>query len=158
MVPNHQKPRGGHPDYLPMLQQLYAGPYGQLTSLLQYRYQSSVLAHRDPQLAQALACMARVEAHHLELLAALILSLGGTPSYGTQAGPWNGQQVYYGKAPCRILLRNLAHKVEAVDRCLRVTRQMKDSELAQVLKKLAEDQTAQIELLQEMIRRRGCRP
>lgn len=156
MAPN--PPAGGpRQDPLPMLQQLYAGLYSPLTAMLQYRYQSTVLAHCDPQLAQALACMAGVEAHHLEILGALIASLGGTPAYSTQAGPWTGQQIYYGTAPCRILLKDLAQKVEAVDRCLQAAGQLQDPRLSGVLKKLAEDQSAQVQLLQEMIRRRRCR-
>ena len=148
----------GRPDrQRQLLQELYAGPRGELTSMLQYLYQSCVLAPVDPELARAMDAMAKVEAHHLEILGALIALRDGTPSYGTPAGWWSGQSVYYGRAPCRMLLEDLRRKVESTSACLRAAGQMEDPETARILRRMAGDEAAQGELLRTLIARRQCR-
>lgn len=72
--------------YAGLLQNAYAGCNSEISAILKYTYQHHIFEEQEEQIADVLRHIAIVEMKHLELLADVIIKLGGVPFYKDASG------------------------------------------------------------------------
>lgn len=101
--------------YSGILQNLYAGPEGEVVLFLQLRYHYNILKSFSPKIAEVLSEISLTDLKHQELLANAIQMTYGNPIYATTQGKWiGGRQIDYIKDTKQILLTNLEAKEKTI--------------------------------------------
>lgn len=141
-----------------MLMELYSGADSELTAIMQYVYQETMLHSCHEDVAKALSEIAKVEMHHMQLLGMTIRRMGGNPQYirPCQKQYWQAGLVNYTCDPCSMLLANLKGELDAVDAYLAVAKKLNNRCAAPLLERIAMDEKIHAEILQCMIRSIGC--
>lgn len=76
--------------YCGIVQDLYCGKEGELTSFLQFTYQNNILLPFGNDFYRFFASLADEDLFHCQLLSETIISLGGDPFYCDNQGRWFG--------------------------------------------------------------------
>lgn len=135
-----------------MLSNLYSGRNSELSAILQYAFQHSVLKQNNDEIAYILERISIVEMHHLELLANAIVAFGGLPCY--EDG--NGQTFcadgvcYYTNLAC-ILEKSLQDERDAVNAYIRTANCVQNVSLRALLLRLAEDEQIHADILNSLL-------
>lgn len=101
--------------YAGILQNLYAGPEGEVVVFLQLRYHVAILKNFNSKISNILNEIAISDLRHQELLAQAIEKTYGNPFYATTQGKWiSGRQIDYIKDTKQILHVNLEAKEKSI--------------------------------------------
>ena len=76
--------------YAELLQNLYAGPYSEIISFLQFSYQSFLLTPYGNKIGKTFERLASEDLLHAKKLAEAIVMLGGKPEYKSSSGKFLG--------------------------------------------------------------------
>lgn len=144
-----------NPAYARMLKMDADSARSEVTSSMQYIYQSWVLSLQNEALSEMLRGIAIVEMRHLDILGRLIAQLGGNPGYAVlqQGRPvsWNGSMVSYTQQPDRMLEGNILLEQHAVDTYTQQIAHIKDPYVVDVLKRILLDEQLHLELFRSSL-------
>lgn len=101
--------------YSGILQNLFAGPEGEVVLFLQLQYHNNILKLFNPKIAEVLSEISLTDLKHQQLLSNAIQMTFGNPIYATTQGKWiGGRQIDYIKDTKQLLLANLEAKEKAI--------------------------------------------
>ncbi|MFV9511304.1 ferritin-like domain-containing protein [Tepidibacillus sp. LV47] len=147
--------------YAEILMDDYAGVISEFTAINQYLYHHYFFDIIDNQLADLLEGVAVIEMYHLEILAELIILLGGDPRIrggeSTKGKYWNGSFIGYGKTLCEQLDLDIRAEVEAIKNYEIHIQQIADPHIQAILRRIIKDEEHHIVLFEEQKRRFKCR-
>lgn len=110
--------QGPNPYYANLLQDDYSGYVSEFTAIAQYLYHHFYFQRVDEELGKLLEGISIIEMHHMEMLAELIIQLGGDPRYGgtqsTGCQYWSGVFPGYGYTLCERLQLDLKAERDAI--------------------------------------------
>lgn len=133
---------------------LYAGRYGEFTAVSTYSYQQFILKEDFAYLSDVIECISLVEMHHFELLAELILRLGGDPVIGEtqrrRVSYWNGSYAGYARRPERIIADNIRAERRAIADYTAAADSTTDKAAASLLRRIAKDEEYHLKLFQQL--------
>ena len=94
---------------LRMLTEFYSGRTSELTTTMQYSYQSTILSSCRPEIAEAIGKINMVEMRHISLLGRCITMMGGDPQFirPAQKQYWHAGLVNYATDSCCMLLGDM---------------------------------------------------
>ncbi|HHT02183.1 MAG TPA: LysM peptidoglycan-binding domain-containing protein [Firmicutes bacterium] len=138
-------------DYARLLHEDYAGAGGEITAIMQYLYHSFACCMRYEETAELLEAIAINEMYHMEVLAKLIVLLGGDPDYTDACGEfWCANNVAYCYCDiCRQLMANIEGERAAIAQYRRHMEQINDRYVKAVLARIIEDEEHHLQLLQK---------
>lgn len=130
----------------------YAGKEGELTSVLQYVYQSVVLGQRgERELSLLLYRIASDEMRHLQTIGSLITRLGAPPIYTAcppyPVGYYSASCVNYAKDTEEILLSDLAAEENSIKTYAAMLEEMENPAAAAVILSVMQDEREHLTLL-----------
>lgn len=143
---------------LRMLTEFYSGRTSELTTTMQYSYQSTILSSCRPEIAEAIGKINMVEMRHISLLGRCITMMGGDPQFirPAQKQYWHAGLVNYATDPCCMLLGGMRAELDAADAYRSAARLCCNAALCPLLERLADDETLHAECLQKLIHMAGC--
>lgn len=133
--------------YARVLQNNYAGKGGEVTATMQYCYQDFVAHRFNQDIATVLSGIAKVEMHHMELLADAILQLGGNPTISGSGGWWSGNSVYYNVNVINMINRDLRDEELAILDYKKAIAFIHNDEIDALLERIILDEEVHIEVL-----------
>lgn len=146
-----------NPKYAVIVKNLYSGPVSELTAILQYLYGSWHLRDEHKECYEALKSIAIVEMEHMDLLAQVLLCLGGDVkyTYRTPSGEcaWNGRLVVYSKAPLKIIIDSIASEKRAIADYERACTIIKDENVTAVIERIILDEQMHLCIFEELYRK-----
>lgn len=147
---------GRNPFYARILLDDFAGPASELTAITQYLYHHWwAEMEGDEELAEILEGFALVEMDHFDMLARVILLLGGDPRLVSGDGvPWCSTNTYYGEGVCDRLAANLAGERGAYETYLRHAEMIEDPFVSALLRRFAVDEQFHARLTTSVLQRR----
>lgn len=136
----------------------YAGKEGELTSVLQYVYQSVVLGQRgERELSLLLYRIASDEMRHLQTIGSLITRLGAPPIYTAcppyPVGYYSASCVNYAKETEEILLSDILAEENSIKTYAAMLEEMENPAAAAVILSVMQDEREHLTLLR---RHRGA--
>lgn len=136
-----------------ILQPLYSGTHSELTAILKYSYQNTVLSDDWKEICDTLHGISIVEMHHLHMLAEAICKLGGDPRYVNPSTRswWNAGAVNYSRELCKALLVNLRDETDTHRSYLEAARRVKNPSVAALLRRIALDERLHMEIFTKLI-------
>lgn len=134
------------------LKALTFGRDGELTAILTYIFQHTVLPNDLGTLKEILRQIAIVEMKHYEALSEAVVKLGGTPTLTDGRGNvWTGRNVSSITNPKRILETNAKGEREAIAAYNRAARETKNESLSLLYKRIAEDEKLHLEIFEKLL-------
>lgn len=134
------------------LKALAFGRDGELTAVLTYIFQHTVLPDDLGTLKEILRQIAIVEMKHYEALSEAVVKLGGTPTLTDGKGNvWTGRNVSSITNPKRILETNAKGEREAIATYNRVARETENESLSLLYKRIAEDEKLHLEIFEKLL-------
>lgn len=139
--------------YSGILQNLYAGPEGEVILFLQLRYHCSVLKTFNPKISNVLFEIAITDLKHQELLAHAIERTYGNPFYATTQGKWiSGRQIDYIKDTKQILHATLEAKEKSIIDYKLAISKIDNNQIKQLLVAILSDEENHRLILKKLIR------
>jgi bacterioferritin len=144
-----------NPYYLQLIMDDYAGATSEYTAISQYLYHYFVTKDEKKELAELFENISITEMLHMEILAELIIQLGGEPVY--MGGPsimgnwWCGNLVYYGCSLCDRLHADLQAEYQAIETYEENIRVIQDKNIQKVLARIILDEKVHVKLFKEAI-------
>lgn len=133
------------------LKALAFGRDGELTAILTYIFQHTVLPDDLGTLKEILRQIAIVEMKHYEALSEAVVKLGGTPTLTDGRGNvWTGRNVSSITNPKRILETNAKGEREAIAAYNRAARETENESLSLLYKRIAEDEKLHLEIFEKL--------
>ncbi len=127
--------------YLGIIQNLYCGKEGEITSFLQFSYQSNLLSPFGNDISKAFARFAQDEIFHSILLSEIIISLGGDPVYADTQGRWfSGRWIDYVKDIKQMLMLDIELKEKQIIEYKSAIAKIDDVSVKQMLKAILKDE------------------
>lgn len=141
--------------YARILSEDYAGSESELSAITGYIYSSKIIAEKYPGYSSALEKIAIIEMKHLEILAELIIKLGGDPQFRAEnkycaLEYWNGGYLSYSKDIKNVILDNIKNESAAIDNYLRHICMISDENIKAILKRIIMDEEIHRKILAEM--------
>lgn len=138
-----------HNDYYSgLVQNLYCGKEGKVTSFLQFTYQSNLLLPFGSSFARLFSAIADDELYHIKLLSEAIISLGGDPTYTSSQGVWlGGRWIDYVKDIRQMLSLNIEYKEKSVIDFKTTISKIDDPKIKQLLTHILKDE---VEILSKL--------
>lgn len=134
------------------LKALTFGRDGELTAILTYIFQHTVLPNDLGTLKEILRQIAIVEMKHYEVLSEAVVKLGGTPTLTDGRGNvWTGRNVSSITNPKRILETNAKGEREAIAAYNRAARETENESLSLLYKRIAEDEKLHLEIFEKLL-------
>lgn len=134
------------------LKALTFGRDGELTAILTYIFQHTVLPNDLGTLKEILRQIAIVEMKHYEVLSEAVVKLGGTPTLTDGRGNvWTGRNVSSITNPKRILEANAKREREAIATYNRAARETENESLSLLYKRIAEDEKLHLEIFEKLL-------
>lgn len=134
------------------LKALTFGRDGELTAILTYIFQHTVLPNDLGTLKEILRQIAIVEMKHYEALSEAVVKLGGTPTLTDGRGNvWTGRNVSSITNPKRILEANAKREREAIAAYNRAARETENESLSLLYKRIAEDEKLHLEIFEKLL-------
>lgn len=134
------------------LKALAFGRDGELTAILTYIFQHTVLPNDLGTLKEILKQIAIVEMKHYEALSEAVVKLGGTPTLTDGRGNvWTGRNVSSITNPKRILETNAKGEREAIAAYNRAARETENESLSLLYKRIAEDEKLHLEIFEKLL-------
>jgi bacterioferritin len=124
-----------------LLKNLYASCGSETTAILQYIYQSYVVAPKEKEIADILSKIAMTEMHHHEELGRAIVAFGGVPFYTSSQGiPFSARCVYDGTNLKQMLLANINAEAQAIESYNNAIKKVNNESLKQFLTRIVNDE------------------
>ena len=143
--------------YAAILMDDYAGPESELTAITQYLFLQATAKGKGAEAGRTAVRIAITEMHHMEMLASVIVLLGGRPVFsGNQSagkGFWSGRYPYYGTALCDRLQAALNGEYQAIQNYEQHIRMIEDPDVQAILKRIVLDETLHVKILKGQISR-----
>lgn len=141
--------------YADILMEDYAGMASELTAINQYMYHHFVSKSINKDASHLLEKIAIVEMRHLEILAEVIILLGGNPIYGGRRAVdkfWSGAFVFYDNDLRQQLIADLDSEYKAIQNYRRHIDIIQDSYIQAILRRIILDEEVHIKLFREAIK------
>ena len=155
LPPPYMPAQNRNPHYAQILKNSLASSKSETTAVMQYTYQSWVLAAEFSEIADTMQHISMVEMHHLQMLGRLIDLLGGTPSYccvqRNRQFPWNATMVFYGRMVRQMMQNNIAGEQEAIRQYRKQIQIIQDCHIQEILKRIILDEELHIELFKKYL-------
>jgi bacterioferritin len=132
--------------YAEILMNDYAGMVSEITAINQYLYHYFVINKEYDELREMLENISINEMKHMEILAKLIILLGGIPTYSAQNTYWNGGFVYYGNSLCEQIEADLKAEYEAINNYKRDISIINDPYIQAILCRIILDEQVHVQL------------
>ena len=127
--------------YLGIVQDLYCGKEGEVTSFLQFTYQTNILLPFGNDYYRLFSTLASEDAFHCSLLSELIISLGGDPVFADNQGRWfGGRWIDYVKDVKQMLCLNIETKEKMIIDYKTAISKMDDMAIKQLLTAILKDE------------------
>lgn len=130
-----------------LLMPVYGGRESETTAVMNYIYQSYVLADKYPEIADCLLHIGITEMEHHEMLGKAIYMLGGTPYIGGNYSYWQGSYANYSKDLKTILQNDIADEKIAIRDYKEIISATKLPEIVTMVERIIEDELTHIETL-----------
>lgn len=132
----------------------YAGTGGEIYSTLSYLYGSNILFEKSPVVSEALQCVAKTEMYHADILAKLIVQLGGDPKYNVAQGrrPFTTAGMHYGENENAILKGAVSGEEGAIYVYEKLIESTDDESIKAILSRILEDEKHHICIFRELLR------
>lgn len=141
--------------YAHLLMEDYAGVDSEETAINQYIYHHFVI--NDTDVADMIKRIAITEMHHLEILADLILALGGNPVMKGSGGRyWNASFVNYESDLCDRLRADLKSEYKAIQDYENHIRLIDDPHVKEILRRIVLDERLHAEFFRKALKKH-CR-
>ena len=141
-------------EYARLLSHAYASNESELTIVHLYIYQSVILEDKNPEIAKILKEIAKVEMHHLYLLAAAIKKLGCDPIFADcnlyMESYWNSNYVYYDTDLNLILEIDIDSEKRAIHDYQMLLTTINDSYLKQLINRIILDEQIHLEIFLQL--------
>ena len=128
----------------------------ELSAITTYEYQQWVLASCQPELAQTISRIAKVEMHHLDILGRLVVALGGDPRYCCdQHGCclcWNSGMLNYTRDVRSLLMNNIADEKKAAEFYKETACEVADPLASAILNRLALDELVHVAIFTRFLK------
>lgn len=142
-------------EYAARLSVFFAGRDSELTALMQYVYQHTLLNHDNAYVADVLDCIAITEMKHYEMLGKLILLLGADPRVAAQNRGryvyWNGAGVTYAKRIERMLKDNVISERRAIASYGAFIKGCEDEKINAVIRRIILDEEHHLKLFNSLL-------
>lgn len=139
-----------NPYYASLLQDDYSGYVSEFTAVTQYLYHHYYFGQVDEELGKLVEGISIIEMHHMEMLAQLIIQLGGDPRYGgtqsTYCQYWSGMFPGYGHTLCDRLQLDLKAEQDAIRIYRYHVQLIQDPFVKAVLERIIEDEEHHLQL------------
>ncbi len=130
----------------------YVSKDSEMSATTSYCYRAVVLERCHPELSRIMSGIAKVEMHHLSILARLIFLLGYDPKYrvlkNTEPSFWNGDYVGYKKHPESILKASIEEEKGAYKGYLELAEEACDNNVKKILLRLSLDEKLHMQILE----------
>lgn len=140
-----------NPYYASLLMADYAGFVSEMSATNQYYYHSVVLQDVDAEIASMLRNISFVEMRHFDILAKVILLLGGDPIFYADSNYWNGEYVYYGDNILSQLEADLQAEFDAIENYQKSIELIDDIYVKNILKRIILDEEVHVRLFEKAI-------
>lgn len=132
----------------------YAGRDGELTSVLQYVYQATLLGETNSGLAGVFSALAADELRHLQILGTLITRLGAPPVF-TACPPYpvsyySASCVNYVKRTEEILAADRAAERASIERYTRMLDELENPAVAEVIAQILSEEREHLNILNRL--------
>lgn len=134
-----------------LLQTDYAGGTSETTAIMTYAYQSYIVRPYNEQAANLLEKIAVSEMHHHEILAGLIVAVGGNPVIGARDEFWSGRNVDYSSNFKKMLVDDIAAEQRAIDGYEYTVDNVGNKSLIPILERIIADEKIHIETLKALL-------
>lgn len=146
-----------NPHYAMLVKQLYSGRVSETTAVTQYFYASCQMRCSNKAIYEALKYISVVEMEHMDMLAQMILCMGGDPTYTCMARGrgemwWNGSFVDYSKQPAQILLESIRSEEQAIAAYESTIAKIKCPAAVHVLQRIVLDEKRHLCVFKELYR------
>lgn len=146
-----------NPCYASLLMDDYAGVVSEFTAISQYLYHYFYFKRINQDLGDLLESISIIEMHHMEILAELIILLGGNPmirgSQSTNDNFWNGSFIYYGSQVADQLKADIDAEYKAIHDYQHHIRLINDPYIQAILHRVILDEKVHIRLFKEALRK-----
>lgn len=127
--------------YLGIVQNLFCSKESELTSFLQFTYQSNILLPFGSEYARLFGTMAAEDNFHAELLSETIISLGGDPVFCDNQGRWfGGRWIDYVKDIKQMLILDIELKEKMIIDYKTAISKIDDMAIKQMLNSILKDE------------------
>ncbi|MFZ5974832.1 MAG: ferritin-like domain-containing protein [Bacillota bacterium] len=137
--------------YAQLLMDDYAGAVSEFTAINQYLYHHFVTEESNKEVGKLLENVAITEMRHMEMIAGLILLLGGNPVFRGSTYLWNPRMVYYGNDFCSRLKADLDAEQKAIQNYQIHISRIDDPYIQSVLGRIILDERVHLELFKQAI-------
>ena len=147
------KVMGRNPRYANILLDSYAGASGELTAITTYLYQHHDSERILPEFASLLEDVAKVEMHHLDILASLIRLLGGDCRYyGCDGTLWTAKNVHCLTGdPCSQILAAIQAATNAITQYRHQVILIDDCHVRAILERIIRDEECHLALFKRLL-------
>lgn len=146
---------GKNPCYANLLMPAYAGKISELSAIMQYLYQNTILEFTDEALATCLKRIAMIEMKHYKMIAQLIFCFGGDPKLlvkdSNKSQYWIGCYPSYEKNIIPLLCCNIQGEQQAIDDYSRIAKQINDQKAVKVIERIILDEQNHLKLMQAFL-------
>lgn len=146
--------------YAEILMDDYAGVVSEFTAISQYLYHSFFFHYIDQALSELLEGIGVVEMLHMDMLANVIILLGGDPQIrgfkSTKGDYWNGGFVKYGNTLCEQLAFDVEAEIEAIKNYSKHIQLIDDPYVQAILQRIIKDEERHILLFNQQREKFNC--
>jgi len=141
-----------NPRYARILLDSYSGVVSEMTAINMYLYHHFDAEATLPEFADVVEGVAIVEMHHLEILAKLIILLGGDPRYfGSDGTWWSGRFVdYFTGEPCMQIDADIRAEQAAIKGYRLAIIEIDDPYVQAMLQRIIKDEQLHLDLFTEL--------
>ena len=133
-----------------LLSKAYSSCGSETTAILQYIFQHYVF--KDKVVASTMMRIAINEMHHHEMLAEMIVALGGTPYYTNGfGGDYSTKCVYEGKDMLLALEQNIKDETSGVEYYEEIKKMLSNQKLIQIIDRIILDELVHIDTFNKLI-------
>lgn len=137
--------------YLGLVQNLYAGSEGELACFLQATYQFQVLDECETSIAQALKKIAEQDQKHMEILAHIIIMLGGNPKFFNAQNKWfSTLEIDYVQGVKQIISFDIELKEKVILDYKSTIQKISSSDIKSVLSRILSDENNHLQTLRNI--------
>lgn len=149
------KVQGPNIHYAELLMDDYAGVVSEFTAISQYLYHHFFFKDINEELGELLENVSITEMLHMEILANLIIKLGGNPvirgSYSTAGKFWTGNYIYYGTNLCEQLTADINAEYKAIEEYQKHSSAIADPYIKAILHRIILDEKVHIRLFNQAL-------
>lgn len=146
-------------EYVKILLEDYAGRASELTAINQYSYHHFITDERYKEIAEDLIGIAIAEMKHLELLAEVIIKLGGNPIYmecsNNQQRYWDSTNVNYSTSIPQLLLANIELEKKAIRGYQEHIKLIANESIQNLLRRIIMDEELHLEIFTNLYNKYG---